>query len=280
MKRDYHLNKDFPFHITRWVPNTILEPFHWHNAFEIGYCISGSGFFYLGGKKYEVNPGDVFVVSNMEKHRAQSNPIDPSTFYFVKFDASLIGGAGNELLAPFIVKSDLFINKIDGQLQAASQIGGLMQHIWEEIEQEDKAYKSMVKGLLIQVCTLLLRHYVKEQTMDEWNRSIQAYKKLSPALDRIHELFHENIQLKDIAECLSLSTSRTYHLFKETMGEGFKEYLTKIRIHESKKRLSDPNVSITEIYLSCGFQGHAAFYRSFKKIVGVTPKEYRRYIIT
>jgi len=280
LKREYQLNKDFPVHITCWVPSTKLEPFHWHNAFEIGYCLEGRGQFYMGEKRYNVNPGDVFVVSNMEKHRAQSDSVRPSKFYFVKFDASLIGGAENELLAPFIMKSEHFVNKVDGQLQVASQVGGLIQDIWNEMQVQDRAYKSMVKGLLIKVCTLLLRHYMKELSPDEWSRSLLAYKKMSPALDMIHERFHENIQLRDIAACLSLSTSRTYHLFIETMGEGFKEYLTKIRIHESKKRLSDPNISITEIYLSCGFQGHAGFYRAFKKIVGLTPKEYRRYIIT
>jgi AraC-like DNA-binding protein len=216
----------------------------------------------------------------MEKHRAQSDTVEPSAFYFVKFDASLIGGVENELLVPFIAKPKHFFNKIDGQLEVASHIGRLIQGIWNEIQEQDKAYKSMVKGSLIMVCTLLFRHYSQQLSPDEWNRSLQAYKKLEPALRLIHEGFHEDIQLKEIAMSLSLSTSRTYHLFKETMGEGFKKYLTRIRIHESIKKLSDPNVSITEIYLSCGFQGHAAFYRAFKQVIGMTPKEYSSHIIS
>jgi YesN/AraC family two-component response regulator len=280
LKRDYQLNKDFPVHITRLAPKTIKEPFHWHDSLEVGYCVAGKGLFYFGEKRYTVNSGDVFVVSSMEKHRAQSDAVEPSIFYFIKFDASLIGGTENELLIPFISKPKHFVNKIDGQLQVASQIGQLIEGIYNEVQQQDKAYKSMVKGSLIMVCTLLFRHYSQELSSDEWNRSLQAYKKIEPALRIIHEGFHEDIQLKDIAESLSLSTSRTYHLFKETMGEGFKKYLTRIRINESIKRLSDPNVSITEIYLSCGFQGHASFYRAFKQVVGMAPKEYSSHIIS
>ncbi|MEK8127952.1 AraC family transcriptional regulator [Paenibacillus filicis] len=280
MKRDYHLHKDFPVHITRWVPKSEMQPFHWHNALEVGYCLEGKGQFYFEEKRYAVQAGDVFVVSHMEKHRAQSDPVTPSTFYFVKFDASLIGGAENELLAPFIMKPKHFVNKIDGRLPTASHVGTLLHGIWDEMQRQEKGYKSMVRGALIQVCSLLFRHYAKELSADEWSRSLQAYNKLQPALSLIHERFHENLQLKDIAACLSLSSSRTYHLFKETMGEGFKEYLTKTRIQESKKRLSDPNISITEIYLSCGFQGHASFYRAFKQIVGMTPKAYSSYVIT
>ncbi len=280
MKRDYQLHKDFPVHVTRWVPSTIKKPFHWHDSLEVGYCLSGKGQFYFGEKRYPVNAGDVFVVSSMEKHRAQSNAIEPSVFYFVKFDASLIGGAENELIVPFIAKPKHFVNKIDGQLPVASQIGSMIQGIYNEMQDQDKAYKSMVKGSLIMVCTLLFRHYAQELSPDEWNRSLQAYNKLEPALTIIHGRYHEDIQLKDISVALSLSTSRTYHLFKETMGEGFKKYLTRIRIHECIKRLNDPNVSITEIYLSCGFQGHAAFYRAFKQVVGMTPKEYSIHIIS
>jgi AraC-like DNA-binding protein len=262
------------------MPSIFLEPFHWHTSFEVGYCIEGKGLFYFEDKCYEINTGDVFVVSHMEKHRAQSDPLKPSRFHFLKFEGSMVDGGDNELLAPFFMKSKHFMNKIDGNLQIAIQIGKLLSDIWNEIQEQDRAYTSMIRGILVQVCTYLFRYYAKEMPIEEWNRSLQAYKKLQPALWMIHYQYHENIQLKDIAACLSLSSSRAYHLFKETMGEGFKEYLTKIRIHESKKKLSDPNVSITEIYLSCGFQGHASFYRSFKQIVGMTPKEFRKNLIT
>ncbi|MCC3373255.1 AraC family transcriptional regulator [Cohnella sp. REN36] len=280
MKRDYQLNKDFPIHMTSWVPGTKLAPFHWHDANEIGCCLEGEGHFFFEEKKYDVRAGDVFVVSHMEKHRAVSDPDRPSRFYFVKFDASLIGAADNELLAPFILKSPQFANKLDRSLAVSAEIGRHMHAIWQELQAGERGHRSMVKGLLIQVCALLLRHYAGELSPEEWTRSIQAYQKLRPALDLIHARHSENLQLKDIAACLSLSTSRTYHLFKETMGEGFKDYLTKIRIQEAKKGLSDPNLSITDIYLSCGFQGHAAFYRAFRRIVGMTPKAYRQYVRT
>ncbi len=279
MKRDYNLSKEFPIHITRWVPRTILEPFHWHNAFEVGYCLEGKGQFYFEEKRYEVHAGDVFVVSHMEKHRAQSDSAMPSTFYFVKFDSSIMHGTENELLTSFIMKSRHFVNRIGSDAAIAPQIGQLMHEIWNEMQRRDRAYKSMVRGLLIQVCTLLFRHFSKEMSTADWSRSLQAYNKLQPALRLIHERFSEDIRLDDIADCLALSPSRTYHLFKETMGEGFKEYLTKIRIQDSKKQLRNPNISITEVYLSCGFQSQSAFYRAFKQVEGMTPKEYSQYMI-
>ncbi len=280
MKREYNLNKNFPLHISCWMPSIYLEPFHWHTSFEVGYCLEGEGLFYFEDKKYDIHTSDVFVVSHMEKHRAQSDPLKPCQFHFLKFEGSLIDGGDNELLAPFFMKSKYVVNKIDGGSQVAVQIGRLLRDIWNEVQGQDRAHTSMIRGLLTQVCAHLFRHYANEIPMEEWNRSLHAYKKLQPALGVIHHQYHEHIQLKHIAASLSLSPSRAYHLFKETMGEGFKEYLTKVRIHESKKKLSDPNISITEVYLSCGFQGHASFYRSFKQIVGMTPKEFRNDMLT
>lgn len=98
---------------------------------------------------------------------------------------------------------------------------------------------------------------------------------LQPALAYIQEHFHEPVQLSDIARVLSLSPSRTRHLFLEIVGERFKSYLLQIRVQEAKKLLSGTNMPITDIYLSCGFQSSSSFYREFKKLVSVSPQEYR-----
>lgn len=56
------------------------------------------------------------------------------------------------------------------------------------------------------------------------------------------------------------------------------KYLNQIRIEKALELLSNTNKNITDIALSCGFKSLSTFYDSFKKYVGMTPKEFRKTI--
>ncbi|MCL6445631.1 MAG: AraC family transcriptional regulator [Alicyclobacillus sp.] len=268
-------NPKLPVSITKWTPKPYVEPFHWHHFLEVGYCVSGKGLFHFGDKTYEVDPGDVFIVNNLERHIAQSDPEDPSVFLFLYFDPSLIDYEDRELLLPFIYNPKHFDNRIPAALAVAEQIGFLTNQIWLEMRKDKTAYQAMVKASIMQICVLLLRHFGQSTTREGWNRVYHLYKQLQPALMYLKQNFREQIELEEVAAYLSLSPSRTRHLFKEATGEGFKEFLIHLRVNEAKKLLVTTDMSITDVYLNCGFQSHAPFYRAFKQITGITPNEYR-----
>lgn len=48
------------------------------------------------------------------------------------------------------------------------------------------------------------------------------------------------------------------------------------RIEQAKKMLDRPNVDLVNIAIACGFSDQAHFSRTFKKIAGLTPKQYRQ----
>lgn len=270
----YNLEKELFVRCERWTPATFVEPFHWHKSFEIGYCLSGSGRFYFGDKVYPVGKGDVFIVNNMERHIAQSDPSDPSRYVFVYF-ASFLLEREPELMLPFIYRPHRFDNRLPGHLPVAGKIGELMLQLELENESRQPAYISMMHSLLLQICALLLRHYRNGLSGEPFGQAYSQYLQLEPALDYMREHFRQSIGLPDIARVLRLSESRARHLFKEALGEGFKSYLQQLRVNEAKRLLAHTELSVTEICLSCGFQSHNPFYRAFREIVGMTPQAYR-----
>ena len=59
------------------------------------------------------------------------------------------------------------------------------------------------------------------------------------------------------------------------MGVGFMKYLLDRQIETAKRLLADPQYKVYQVSEMVGFQDEKYFSRQFKKLVGVTPKEYR-----
>ena len=64
--------------------------------------------------------------------------------------------------------------------------------------------------------------------------------------------------------------------FKSVTGFGFKEYLTNIRIREAAQLLINTGKSVTDIALECGFGDGNYFGDAFKKIKGISPRDFRK----
>lgn len=261
--------------IHKHTPDTYAYAPHTHKELEIGLCLRGKGLFFFGDKTYTVNPGDVFVVNSVEPHIAQSDSNDPSEYLFVFFDQSLLQHH-HQLLLPFIYRSAQFENQITASNSVAQQIGKLIKASYEEYLDKKPGYTSAMHGLLLQICTYLYRYYGQSTPTERWKHALNLYYNIQPAIEFIQTHFREHIEAKHVANHLSLSTSRTLHLFKEALGVSFKTYITHLRIKQAQTLLTTTDLPVTEIALASGFQSLASFYRNFAKAYPITPQEYRK----
>jgi len=85
-----------------------------------------------------------------------------------------------------------------------------------------------------------------------------------------------NLSLLSVSEEFQISPSYLSRLFKETVGEKFVHYLTRVRIENAKKMLRESDRSVQEIAMEVGYVHPFSFIRTFKKITGITPGEYRK----
>lgn len=64
-------------------------------------------------------------------------------------------------------------------------------------------------------------------------------------------------------------------LFKQFTDVSFYKYVNQKRIEKAAEMLTEPNISITNVALSCGFESLSSFIRMFKIVKGCTPTEFR-----
>jgi len=95
-------------------------------------------------------------------------------------------------------------------------------------------------------------------------------------IDHIEQRFmQENLCLHALAEQFKVSEAYMYLLFKENIGSTFSDYLEARRIRYACELLASNNLSIKEIAYNSGYSNDHTFRRAFKKVIGVTPSEYK-----
>ncbi len=98
---------------------------------------------------------------------------------------------------------------------------------------------------------------------------------IRPAIEYIEANYDQQISLADIAKASFLSVSRLAHLFKEQMGITLIDYLTRVRITHAKHLLIATEKSCTTICFEVGYNNQSYFTRTFKELVGMTPRQFR-----
>jgi two-component system, response regulator YesN len=90
--------------------------------------------------------------------------------------------------------------------------------------------------------------------------------------------YNEDITLNRIAEVVYVNSSYICDLFKTQTGENFVDYLTKIRIEKAKVLLRNVKIKTYEVGQMVGYEDATYFSKVFKKVVGVSPSEYRNIV--
>ncbi len=85
----------------------------------------------------------------------------------------------------------------------------------------------------------------------------------------------DELNLEAVASMSGFSKFYFSRLFKQFTNVSFYKYVNQKRIEKAAKMLTEPNISITNVALSCGFESLSSFIRMFKIVKGCTPTEFR-----
>lgn len=107
-------------------------------------------------------------------------------------------------------------------------------------------------------------------------RPPRAARKTTAAFAYIAEHYHENVRRGVLAKLCNLSESEFSRVFRDECGVTFEHYLLDYRIAMARDMLSEPDHAISQVAYATGFNDPSYFCRAFRRLVGTTPKAYRR----
>ncbi len=107
------------------------------------------------------------------------------------------------------------------------------------------------------------------------SQDARKVSQIRPAINYIDANYNKPITLADVAKASHLSISRLAHIFKEQMGITIIDYLTSVRIERAKQLLLATDQNCTEICFEVGYNNQSYFTRTFKGLVGMTPRQFK-----
>jgi len=93
--------------------------------------------------------------------------------------------------------------------------------------------------------------------------------------DYVEDHLAEQIRLSDLAGIAGMSTFQLARRFKDVSGVPPHQYVTRRRIERAKQLLCEPDSSVVEVALACGFASPSHFAQAFRFVTGVSPRSYR-----
>lgn len=97
-------------------------------------------------------------------------------------------------------------------------------------------------------------------------------------IKEIKQNYTHNVTLSGLSEKYGISMGYLSSQLKSELGQSFSEYITSKRIQKAKELLADETLSIEAITELTGYNDYFYFTKVFKKITGISPSKYRKYM--
>ena len=99
---------------------------------------------------------------------------------------------------------------------------------------------------------------------------------VNSVIEQLSENVSGRISIDEICKRMNYTRSYIFRQFKRVTGQSIMAYFTSLKIKEAKRLLRETEMSVTEIAAALSFDTPNYFSKTFKRLTGSTPLEYRR----
>lgn len=258
---------------------------HSHEFYEFAYVCDGCGTHYDGNDYKTVVRGNFVVISPGIEHCfiSSENIESPWTtvldclftnqfFNAVKQDYLNIESLKDTILyklfennKPFcLVLSDGTNSEIKFYMEAIKHKRGINNHKTNAI------VKNLLLNMLIETSTLYDSFFEAPETVQK------SLFEINHLIRYIKANLDVNLTLNLLAAQIHMSPAYLSRYFKQKTGKNISEYIAELRVEKAKKLLISTTHSITDVCFLCGYSSVPNFRKYFKKIVGMSPGNYRK----
>ncbi len=251
---------------------------HYHDAFELGVCLSGGGVCMTDSGEIPFSAGDVQLILPFQPHYNITDR-EGTVWMFISIDPLKMSSPHVNIdvayfaeLAQKIDTSGVFTKK------QHPEIHRLITDIADIFQGEARGDIALSDILTLKFSELLvLLSHNSTVSVDSYsgykkNRSVlSAMNYVSSAIDNGRQP-----TVSGMAEACFMSESYFRKLFKASAGETPKSYILRIQTGAAATVLASTDIPISKICTQYGFEDYSTFYRCFQQVYRMSPFEYRK----
>lgn len=249
------------------APNDKDFTMHVHESCEIFYFLSGNAEYLVEGARYPLEPGSLLIMRPTESHRARILGCERYERYTLNFPVSAV-----DCIDPERRLLKAFFERPLGRGNFYTSDKTRLERIFYDMCRCNADNYGKRLKILINLFTLLdiidkayLKRDSAEYTEPEnLSEQIVAY---------VNANLFKKISVPLLAEKFFLSVSQFSRIFKQATGAAPWEYITIKRLTSAKEKIRR-GASAQYAAESCGFGDYSAFYRSYVKYFGHSPKNH------
>ncbi len=268
---------DNAFSIRHDVVPQFGTTWHYHPEIELHYLIKGEGIRFVGDSIGNFQEDDMILMGSNLPHTWKCN-ISSSSGNHVEalvlhFHPECLG---KEFLNVYETQG---ITKLFEQAKTGLVIKGTSKEQIKRLMWRMKRETGLNKVVyLLRIYAILLesKEYEVLSNSTEFAKSSQLDgNRMEKILSFTLQNFREKILVGDVARLTNLSITSFCRYFKMTSNKSYFDFLTEVRLNHACRLIVKTDYTIQHIASESGFENTSNFYRHFKKLKGITPKEYK-----
>ena len=246
---------------------------HHHTELELGYIVVGEGIYYLENEKYNVRAGDLYLIRPNEQHCIPTIHSPELVSFNIHIEPYFIWNVCSDYIESYYLH--LLFNAELGIQHYYGDKSDRMERL-RRLSADPEANRFQIRRELLELLVVLLKENELPTDAGEKRYISTKADDIQNAICYINDHLTEPLKLNDLAHAANMSRSHLSAHFKLMTGVSPYEYLIIQRIELAVRLLRDTSLSVTEIARKSGFTNLANFNKAFKRITGMTPREYRQ----
>ena len=223
------------------------------------YCTEGKGIIYVDDKKITLNADEAFCISRFHGHRYYACEDDPWSILWVHFK-------GDDI--KYYPVDEHKIVKFTST-HASNRMLFLFELLFRVLE------GSYTLGNFIYISQVLSLILAETYKREKNNSTVEQNKHVTNVIRYMQSHLEESLTLEKLVEEFDLSKSYLNAIFKKYTQHAPMDFYISLKMREACKLLKVTDLYVYEVAQRLGYSDQYYFSRIFKKVVGVSPKEYK-----
>ena len=239
---------------------------HYHDRYEFGICVSGSGLFLSNGVYYSFSQGDMVFIPPDTPHYSRSIDEEQLSYarFFYVFAPAVTACLGDvpAVSVPAVIRQ--------------GEHGRLYDLLRMAAERCDKADAGRDRAVVMLLALFLNDAPLYLHTAPPAEPSVKSATPASFVMEYLSLHYNESIGVRELAGMCYISESQLRRQFLAAYGMSPMAFKTEQRCRIACELLVNTALSIADIAQQLGFSSTSDFFRMFKKRHGCAPGDYRK----